>query len=89
MQIITQPLYWKNETSGHLEAAVIAYVNRLELSSKDIGLLKSYFAIWVNATVWMQSKELENLRQSVEAIATVEDIHQWLDKAIDIGIDPL
>ncbi len=83
------PLYWKNETSGQLEKVVAAYVNQQPIDNDGIRMLQQYFSIWANATVWMPSKELENLRQSVDAIATVADIDQWLDRAIDIGIDPL
>jgi hypothetical protein len=87
--MIVQPLYWMNETSGHLEAAVIAYLNERELNRGDIDLLKSYFAIWTNATVWSESDELDKLRQSIGAIATIADIDRWLDRALNMGIDPL
>jgi hypothetical protein len=86
---IRQPLYWRNEVSGKLEHAVMAYLEGKDLDETDIALLRTYFAQWVNATVFAASGELQKIQQSVWSIASTVDIDAWLEEAVLIGIDPL
>jgi hypothetical protein len=87
--MIGQPLYWRNEISGKLEKAVLAYFEGMEISIPEILILRAYFAQWIKADYWEICDEIEELRQSVDAIASTDCLNSWLEKAVLIGIDPL
>lgn len=91
------PNYWQQETSGVLAPAIERLIKRpVELTVRDISLIRSYFMQWIEASAWdlnptMNSKgraELRALRIAAREITTVADISNWLDKA-GPGYDPL
>lgn len=88
------PLYWQNEQTGKLREAVTAYLNnRIDgetVTENQIALLVEYIAYWVKAPCWdAPSDELQELRLSVEQLDTAEKVDEWIQKALDLGIDPL
>ncbi|MGL4620696.1 hypothetical protein [Chroococcidiopsis sp.] len=93
------PHYWMYETSGKLKVAIHAYLNHMgsksafPMSDDHIALIREYFRQWIFAPAYMSAEGFEAekaaLRESVGAIATVRDIDRWLDRANQIGIDPL
>lgn len=84
-----QPLYWQQETSGKLKEAVLTYVDNKPLNESQILSLKLYFQQWISASAWEPTDEVIDLRYSVEKIATVKDIDNWVEDAIAAGVDPL
>jgi hypothetical protein len=66
-----------------------AYLDGEELPSEGIGTMRAYLRQWISSPVWLESTELTELRESVEKIATTEDIDVWLLQAAAEGIDPL
>ena len=93
------PLYWRNETSGTVAAAVQAYLadqtGGLPISDEHIELLKTYLDQWISASCWDSDSdsellaELHSLRERVKLLKTADEIHWWLMDALDLGMDPL
>lgn len=83
------PYYWRNETNGRLETAVMRYINQEELVDEDFDYLQAYFQQWINARCFDGQPAIAELRESIETINNLEDINSWLDRALVIGIDPL
>lgn len=90
------PPYWKNEASGILQPAVIALIEHganpqtyAPPTPQQVGLIKQYFALYINAPCWRVTEELAALREAVQGLQTVEDLDRWLNQAIQEGIDPL
>lgn len=92
------PPYWRNETSGRLQPAIIAFMERGVYGTKtpaptpeQIGLIKQYFALYINASCWQEGEQgqLAVLRSSVQEIQNIADCDLWLDKAMEWGFDPL
>lgn len=82
-----KPGYWMHETSGVLRPVVERYLDGAELDGKDMGLMKSYLAQWMQGD-W-RGDEAARLRAEVDKITTTADLRRWLDDALEIGIDPL
>lgn len=87
------PLYWRNETSGVLPAAVWAYLNE-SATGEQLELLGNYLEYYIHAPCWdipgnAFADELEELRQSSKTLRARQEIHDWIFRALDIGIDPL
>ena len=82
------PLYWRDEVTGVLGAAVKAYFNdRLTVTPEQVLILCDYCRHWANAPVW-QGEGVADLRSKAQRMATVSDLAEWLDDAIGAGIDP-
>jgi hypothetical protein len=86
--MIMVPGYWTNETSGVLHAAVGAYLFSDTLSAEQIAALRAYFRQWIAAPGFSGPK-IEALRQTVDGLTTLDAIDDWLDLAIEAGVDPL
>jgi hypothetical protein len=92
------PPYWKNETSGILQPAITAFIERGVYGSKtpaptpeQMGLIKQYLALYINAPCWQEGVQgqLAALRQSVNGINDLASCDRWLDEAMKWGFDPL
>jgi hypothetical protein len=86
------PLYWRNEQTGVLTAAVFAYLNR-DPTGDQLELVRKYLEYYIHAPCWNVvdsfEDELEELRRSSKTIKTYGEIHDWIFRALEIGIDPL
>jgi hypothetical protein len=80
------PGYWLHETSGVLRPAVEAYLAGGESSAAHVATLCAYFRQWMEAAPWGGADELRAKVDGLTSRATIED---WLDQALDLGIDPL
>lgn len=85
---MTGPGYWMDETSGVLRPAIAAYLEHDELTMAEIAALRAYFRQWVMAPAF-RGPDIEALRQAVDGLDSRSRIAEWLDQAIDAGIDPL
>jgi hypothetical protein len=90
------PLFWRDEVSGQLPAAVQAYLdNRCDgapISDEQIALLRDYIHHYIHAPCWEQdafAAELKELRGSVDGLTSSQAIADWIWKALEIGLDPL
>jgi hypothetical protein len=90
------PFYWEDEVSGELRKAVHAYLDHAidgkPFTAPQIELVRDYLQHWINAPCWDApafEAELKDLRETVRTLRTAESIHDWIHKALEIGMDPL
>ena len=90
------PLYWGNEQSGVLQAAVLAFydaaINKMPLATEHLALVRHYLAYVIHAPCWWdgdEGSELTALRAEVHRLSSVEEINRWIMRCLDVGIDPL
>ena len=81
------PGYWMYETSGVLRPAVEAYLNREPMSDADIAAMRAYLRQWIAAG--FIGPDIGALQRRVDGLTDREAIEEWLDDAIELGIDPL
>lgn len=94
---MTEPGYWRYETSGKLKPAVEAYLEGRALREDHIAALRAYLRQWIMAEVWDQNPHaddddrwaLAELRRHINDLTTREIIERWITWAIDEGYDPL
>lgn len=90
------PLYWGDEQSGELRAAVTRYFEFAtgatgEPTDNQVALLRDYLEHFINAPCWEPTpfkEELAALRKSVKEISTAQQIREWNDQAMKIALDP-
>lgn len=90
-----------DEVSGVLRSAIQAYLNyRIDddpprPSQEQVTLLIEYLRYWINAPCWNFSchggmeAELAALRSKADELRDLADIPQWINLAVEFGIDPL
>jgi len=87
------PLYWRDDITGELPAAVQAYLNNridgTEISNAQIVLLVDWLTHFIHAPCWEGDEQLARLRSSVTKLKTPNDVDRWLRQALEIGLDPL
>jgi hypothetical protein len=91
------PLYWRDEQSGNLAAAIEAYLTRNYSDAptpEQIDLMRAYLEYYVSAPCWniagnSLTSEIEKLKVCAENLRTTHDIYNWLFKAMEVGLDPL
>ena len=84
---MTMPGFWMDETSGVLRPAVESYLYGEPLSDQQIAALRVYLRQWI-AAPWT-GPGIERLRAKVDRLQSRAAISDWLDDALDEGIDPL
>lgn len=86
------PLYWGNEQSGVLRAAVMAFyatsLGKGTCSESELRLVIDYAQYVIGAPCW-QGPEIEALRESAKHLRSVTDINRWIGECLSEGIDPL
>jgi hypothetical protein len=91
------PLYWRDEQTGLLPAAMQAYVfygadptlNRPP-TARQLALVINYFRYVINAPCWRDSSgEVTRLRSLAAQMTTIEEIEQFIEDCLEIGIDPI
>jgi hypothetical protein len=87
-------MYWRDERSGKLVAAVHAYLAfRCKKGPcpdpRQIELLARYLQYVIDAPCWCATEELQQLRDRARHLQTCDGIAAWIHDALDIGIDPL
>jgi hypothetical protein len=86
------PMYWMYEMSGVLVPAVEAYFNRESMTTMQVAAMRAYLRQWIMSPVWEANTpetELAALRANINCIHGRNDIDQWLEDALTLGIDPL
>jgi hypothetical protein len=83
-----RPKFWMNESTGILAPVVEAYLVGDALTAEQVHLMRVYLRQWIDSPVW-KGDAIEKLRATVEHISNKTDITNWLDAAMDEGIDPL
>lgn len=83
------PHYWMHETGEELKPAMQLYLTGRAITDRQLEVIKSYVAQWVNSPVWRGSAELARLREDVAAVRNRADLTKAIDQAVEIGMDPL
>ena len=97
------PLRWQDEQSRHMSRAIMAFFNHVvknpgyeRLSDEHFEMVREYGQYYINAPCWVNNAEgdeeilaqLETLRKQITEAKTVQDIDQWIDACLEVGIDP-
>lgn len=96
------PFNWRNEVSGQLRIAVLAYldnrVDKTPLPEAELRMVRDYLIHYIHAPCWTQNLDpededggriLSELRLQAMSLASPEAIGAWIHKAMEIGLDPL
>jgi hypothetical protein len=90
------PLHWRNEQSGRLKAAILAFWNYRVNSctppnEEQIFLIKCYLEHFIMAPCWQHDSDgiLISLRSTVTDLNDLDRIYEWLKVAMKIALDPL
>lgn len=96
------PLYWGDETSGALPAAVGAYIGASvggpEPSAVQLRMLCGYCRYYIHAPCWADNCEragcpedlatVLELRERSKSLASFESIRRWCEECMELGLDP-
>jgi hypothetical protein len=90
------PKYWMNETSGVLKPVIEKYLRGGELGPNELGIFRAYLRQWLESPVWNMGPvdaegrdALNGLRKRISSIDSMDRLGDWLQAALDQGIDPL
>jgi hypothetical protein len=90
------PLRWQDDQSGVLPTAVRAFVGfqvgQTPIPTSDqIEIIRDYIEYYVNAPCWRQGEagEVDQLREAVSGLRTIEDINIFIHECLKCGLDPL
>lgn len=91
------PLYWRDETSGQLSAAIFRYLNFVTQkastppTNEQIWLIRCYLEHFIMAPCWVDcgDNSVSKLRETIKDVNSVEAIDDWLYKASEIALYPL
>lgn len=81
------PLYWKNEQSGDLVEAVMAFFGGF-CGPDQLRLVIDYCRYVIDAPCW-EGPGIEPLRSEVRGLHTVAEVRLWIGKCLNEGVDPL
>lgn len=81
------PGYWMNETTGVLRPAIEAYLSGEPMSGEHVAAMRAYLRQWM-AGDW-RGEAVTELRRDIDGLTSREAVSSWLDRALDMGIDPL
>jgi hypothetical protein len=89
------PVYWMNEVTGELPAAIKAVFaygaepdNQPEPTPEQLGLVIDYCRYVIYAPCW-KGPGVGSLRNLAKRMTTLEELNQFIQKCLDVGIDPL
>ena len=86
------PLYWRDEVSGVLPAAVWAYLHHMAgagpaPTAEQLALVIDYARYFIEAPCW-SGEELPELRRRARQLSTLEDLAAWVEAAFRSALDP-
>ncbi len=96
------PLTWQDDITGRLCMAMLAFLSG-NPAPDDLHLMIAFIQYHIHAPCWLETlpmeegedldEELKNKIRALRALSltlkTVADIRQYLDRALNIGLDPL
>lgn len=92
------PFYWRDEQTGVLPAAMQAYVFYVANpegypapTADQLRLVIDYFRYVINAPCWRVDiiGKLSQARVLASGMTTIEQVEQFIDDCLAIGIDPI
>lgn len=82
------PGYWMHETTGVLRPAVLTYLSGEPMNVEQVAAMRAYLRQWIADPRWRGARVPE-LRARIDFLVSREAIEEWLDIAMEEGIDPL
>lgn len=93
------PLNWRDDVTGQMGAAVMAYLNQ-KLTDEQLNLVISYVQYHIHAPCFLEqspfgemdeemASEIKLLRKRSLELKTIEDINEYINQAMNIALDPL
>jgi hypothetical protein len=80
------PGYWMHETSGALRPVIEDYLHHRPMTDAQIAIMRAYLRQWIAGPAW---RNVEDLQQDIGGLTSRAEIEEWLNRALDAGIDPL
>lgn len=92
------PLSWRDDVTGTVPAAVMAYLNQ-EASDEQIKMVIAYLQYHIHAPCWLETppwgetdeemaEEIRALRALSLKMSNVADVNQYIHSALDSALDP-
>lgn len=82
------PHYWMTEQTGHLDAAVEAYMNGDALTPEQIGLIRQYLQQYIERAMMTGQADRRVLLQRVAKLRNGRAIERLADELAEFGIEP-
>lgn len=91
------PLYWGDDQTGRLRVAVMAY-HLQRADGADLQLVIAYTQYHIHAPCWLETfedadalhaAEVNALRKMSLELKTIEDLNEYIDRAMGLALDPL
>lgn len=92
------PYYWQEDTTGVLQRSV-EYFNRQKCGNppsldpryhqEQLEILRRYFSNYIAAPCWVQSHDIQLLKDVIKLARGFNGLQKWHNMAINIGIDPI
>jgi hypothetical protein len=85
------------ETSGVLRPVIEAYLRGEPMTQPQIAVMRAYLRQWVCAPMWNTNPHagreehawLARMRARIDDLTSRKAINDWLEDAVDGGLDPL
>ncbi len=89
------PLRWQDEMSGILPTAMLAFFED-KATPEQLSLAREYGEYYINAPCWDWNprlteegkEELAQVRSRIKVVKTKQELMDWVDLCMDMGIDP-
>lgn len=97
------PLNWRDDTTGVMPAAVMAYLNQTP-TDDQLQLVIAYIQHHIHAPCFLEKSpfhtanadpetsfepEIKALRETSLKLKTLKDINKYINQALEIALDPL
>lgn len=77
-----------NEAVQHLFEERVLNQTEISLNQTEISLIRDYLTDYINAPCWLGGEALSDLRDRVTTLSSTQEIRDWVQFAVSIGIDP-
>lgn len=93
------PLNWRDDITGRMESAVMAYLKQMP-DEEQLKLVIAYIKHHIHAPCWLEQSPFDEVDEEMEAeihalrerslqLKTVEDVNEYINAALAVGLDPL
>lgn len=98
-QVTGLPLGWQDDVTGGMQDAVMAYLNQRP-TREELRLVIAYIQHHIHAPCFLEEwpfpdddeeriAQVRALREKAMELTTLEDVNEYINQALEIGLDPL